>query len=488
MADSNTQGDSSPVDASAPSIGVHPPSAILTQDANQTSTEAHASSTSSIASASNTVKKSAWINPDDKDSGGKHRLNRTCRILLTKGGKDYSRESFKDRIEFTVGLNALEACGPTAAPHIWQLTFTSTSAKTDFEAAGDFTINGEPAKILSPRFYPGSKRTRFYIKVHWVPYHIHMTTALRELEKTEGIKILSADYDQCRTPGMQHVRTTVRTVCIETEDVNLIPFYLKWGNKQEHGTALVTMRDRPPKCLKCDEVGHVRKDCKAIKCTKCGSFGHTDTSCTTPRLLSRIVAPHAAAERAAEGDLLIEDDDSIALHTAVTEQSVTAINSLDTLDITSAEPQHSNSVNSTDRDGNLTARQETNTQPTADLDITKDDLMHTAVSSKEPASSAAVTATEPEAASQLALKLDDSSVEREREDFTYHSFDSVPASTYDSGSDNAIDLLSEEDRTHKKSGAKRVSRDSFEEGSPATDSRPNPRKPKKKKKVRQPTF
>jgi hypothetical protein len=255
---------------------------------------------------------SSWSNPDSGKPEGATRLQRTVKILLTKGKKGYSREMFLEHLRETVGVERLEACGPTAAPHIWQLTFDSEEAKKEFEDAGDFPVKGETARILK-HGKPGTSKV--YIRVHWVPYHIHMSSALKGLENIEGLKILYANYDKCRTPGMEHVRTTVRSVCVLVDDVSLIPYYMGWSTKSEHGRAMITVKDRAPKCLRCDSHGHVRKDCPAVKCNNCGLFGHLTQDCIKPRAWSQVVGP-LVEEDPFEGALLQEDDDTIAPSTS----------------------------------------------------------------------------------------------------------------------------------------------------------------------------
>jgi len=77
--------------------------------------------------------------------------------------------------------------------------------------------------------------------------------------------------------------TTVRSVVIQTDDVELIPFYTKWTTKGGRGgKALVTCQGRPPKCLKCFLSGHKRKDCTTEQCSKCKGWGHNDPECKLP--------------------------------------------------------------------------------------------------------------------------------------------------------------------------------------------------------------
>ena len=63
-----------------------------------------------------------------------------------------------------VGLQALEAFGPSAAPNIWLLTFTSKDARVAFVRARKFLIkDGHLAKVA------GKDPAKFWIKIHWVP-------------------------------------------------------------------------------------------------------------------------------------------------------------------------------------------------------------------------------------------------------------------------------------------------------------------------------
>lgn len=91
--------------------------------------------------------------------------------------------------------------------------------------------------------------------------------------------MLSASYDTSPLEYLNHVRANVRTVCIQTDDVNLIPYYSRWAFEGQVGEIMKTMKGRPTKCLHCYEVGHIKKECKAPYCTRCRSVGHATETC-----------------------------------------------------------------------------------------------------------------------------------------------------------------------------------------------------------------
>ena len=98
-----------------------------------------------------------------------------------------------------------------------------------------------------------------------MPYQVPMVNALRQLEATEGVKIIAASYDEVTGhEGLQHARSLLRTVLIEAPDLAKVPYALQWSHEGVSGQALVTMKGRPPVCLRCNDKGHVRKDCQAL--------------------------------------------------------------------------------------------------------------------------------------------------------------------------------------------------------------------------------
>jgi hypothetical protein len=243
-----------------------------------------------------------WYDPDDLDAERGSREERTVKIVLPPGTKGLTRASFAARVSETVGLRSLEACGPAAAPNIWLLTFVTKDDKEHFAESGDFiTPDGLMARVHSKK-----NASKFWIKVHWVPYEVPMANALRQLETVEGLKIIAASYDKVTgSEGLAHVRSLLRSVLVETDNPQNVPYILRWNHEDTTGVALVTVKGRPPICLRCNTPGHVRKDCVMERCTQCAGWGHNIHSCTKKRGYAAVVG--GAPIISEEVDLIDED-------------------------------------------------------------------------------------------------------------------------------------------------------------------------------------
>ncbi len=252
---------------------------------------------------SGSVRVKTWFDPDDRDLERGTRQERTAKVVLPPGTRNATRSSFIDRVGGVVGLHALEACGPAAAPNIWLLTFVTKEAKATFVTAGNFlTSEGLQATVESS----SRGASRFWIKLHWIPYQVTMVNALRQLESIDGIKIIAANYDKVSgLEGLSHVRSLLRTVLIEAADPTKVPYSLRWSQDGASGVALVTVKGRPPVCLKCGKGGHVRKDCTAEKCSVCSEWGHNDPTCTRRQGYARVTAGAPVVDEAAE---VIDED------------------------------------------------------------------------------------------------------------------------------------------------------------------------------------
>jgi hypothetical protein len=303
----NKVDNSDQAQAPVPSIKVMPPHSKGSSSANKEKGKAPMP-TVAIASTSRPAragplsqKTKTWYDPDDLDIDRGSRADRTVRVVLPSDVRNATRSTFIDQVSAVVGLNALEACGPAASPNIWLLTFVSKDARGAFVRAGDFlTKEGHMAKIA------GKDPAKCWIKIHWVPYQVPMVNALRQLDATEGIKILAASYDKVNGhEGLQHVRSLLRTVLIEAPDLTKVPYALQWNHEGLSGQALVTMRGRAPVCLRCNDKGHVRKDCQAVKCSVCFQWGHNDPQCTSRPGYSTIARGRPAFDDTV--DLVTED-------------------------------------------------------------------------------------------------------------------------------------------------------------------------------------
>ena len=74
-----------------------------------------------------------------------------------------------------------------------------------------------------------------------------------------------------------HIASSVQKVFLSCQGglTNHIPHIMKYENKD----VLLTVRGRPPFCLKCRTPGHIRSTCKTPYCKSCKVFGHEVKGC-----------------------------------------------------------------------------------------------------------------------------------------------------------------------------------------------------------------
>lgn len=202
------------------------------------------------------------------------RRDRTVVVSLPEDGKPYKRQDFLPVLQRLNLLSHLEACGPTVKANVWQFAFKSRQAKDVLFNEGQFvTARGHQATVSYHR------KSRAYIKLHWIPYDVSMADAVHDLLTIPGIRLISTMYETSRDPGFEQVRTGVRMLILECNSLSDVPHFIQWRSKGSRGKALVTMRGRPSLCLRCQLPGHVKRECKAPLCTKCKRFGHLTNEC-----------------------------------------------------------------------------------------------------------------------------------------------------------------------------------------------------------------
>jgi hypothetical protein len=184
------------------------------------------------------------------------------------------------------------------------------SAKRKFIDIGNFlTSNDLEARVHQPKQGNKSNPNRHLARIHWVPYHIPMDAVLQPLIASKKLKIISSKFETVRDAELGHVRSLVRAVVVETTNADDIPNLCRWSFGGQSGTMLITMRGRLF-CLKCNQQGHLRKDCTASYCTKCRMTGHTTAECSNFKpSYSAALKPAVGPDVEEHMDLADEDAD-----------------------------------------------------------------------------------------------------------------------------------------------------------------------------------
>ena len=201
----------------------------------------------------------------------------------------------------------------------WNVTISNPEAAAILRSISTITIGNRTCKMVNV------SRQTINVRVHWLPGYVE-DTLLYHLFKEYG-KVVSVTRETTILDANTAKRNGVRTVLLETDDLmkGQIPHLFTF----EGGiSALVTMAGRPPLCLKCHTVGHVRRDCPgAIVRSQPHSYSEVLTTASTrnreqPPRPAPAAGTSSAAEDVAEAaevqereELWESEDDSAMIDT-----------------------------------------------------------------------------------------------------------------------------------------------------------------------------
>lgn len=110
------------------------------------------------------------------------------------------------------------------------------------------------------------------MKLLWLPERMEDIYIHEALQSFGKIKAISAET--WRVSDMEQMRTLNRDVVVSLADgvrVSDIPHLLTVCGLQ----SLLLIPGRPPLCLRCHRVGHIRQHCRTPRCEDCHRFGHS---------------------------------------------------------------------------------------------------------------------------------------------------------------------------------------------------------------------
>ena len=201
------------------------------------------------------------------------RAERMVRVNLPPEGRPYARADFVPHLEKTVGLQAVEAIGPTQRSQVWEITFATKTVKQWFLDAGDFCIKNDfTASVHS------STIRRHYVKVLWYADCKRIADITEFIEK-RGYKVVNARRGHSIIEGLTHARTNEVLLTVEGDSLAGLPYTYEYTVNGERRMSLISVPGRPPLCLKCGFTGHIRSKCDAKFCRRCRQWGHSDDSC-----------------------------------------------------------------------------------------------------------------------------------------------------------------------------------------------------------------
>ncbi|XP_037514839.1 uncharacterized protein LOC119391236 [Rhipicephalus sanguineus] len=185
-------------------------------------------------------------------------------------GRPYRAQDFRDALRNIIDLADITSIGQFQMSHVWMVTCRTALSKVKIVTCGEFFVRGRRCVVIDP------EPTEVKMKLLWLPERLEDIYVHEAFQPFGKIKSISAET--WRVSEMEQMRTLNRDVVLALGDgvrVSDIPHLLSVCGLQ----SLVLIPGRPPLCLRCNKVGHIRRHCRTPRCDDCRRFGHTAEEC-----------------------------------------------------------------------------------------------------------------------------------------------------------------------------------------------------------------
>ena len=223
------------------------------------------------------------------------KLMRTLLFRLPRDSGLYIREHFTTMLDaMGISLKVVEAIGPLSRSTDWHLTLRAGCEDMLKRLLMEHVkVKGRVPKVSCVI------KSLVRVRVHWLPYFIPQDWIHKQLAPFGTID--TGTHENSITSGITHSKSLIQSVVMEVRDLNTLPHTLAVPFLGQFYPALVTVPGRPPICLKCKQVGHVRRDCAVDVCRHCNPFGHTSEACAVRHSYAGVVRSRNEEERVADG-------------------------------------------------------------------------------------------------------------------------------------------------------------------------------------------
>lgn len=185
-------------------------------------------------------------------------------------GRPYRAPDFRDALLAVLNTSDILACGQYQMSHLWLVTCVNGAAKQKLVERGELTVKGLKCLVIDP------ESRNIKMKLLWLSPHIEQRRIVEALEPYGTVQSITREMWRC--DGMEAWQMTNRDVSFTLKDgisVNSLPHLLDVYGQQ----SLILIPGRPPLCLRCNRVGHIRRQCKTPRCKKCHRYGHVSSAC-----------------------------------------------------------------------------------------------------------------------------------------------------------------------------------------------------------------
>ncbi|XP_064467947.1 uncharacterized protein LOC135378789 [Ornithodoros turicata] len=201
-------------------------------------------------------------------------------------GRPYNIGHFSDALKDKVVRSEVTSVGPFLFNHLWALTFNSVSAKDKFLSLSELAVK-EKRCVLIDRH-----KKELHIKMHWLPQHVPDEAIEAALERYGAVTNIVRE--KWKDSFFEGAESTTRQAVITLKNgvtADSLPHQMYVCGCQ----VLVAIPGRPPLCLRCKGVGHIRKQCHTPWCKTCRRFGHEEDECVVT-YASRVRQQHGSQD------------------------------------------------------------------------------------------------------------------------------------------------------------------------------------------------
>lgn len=185
--------------------------------------------------------------------------------------RPYGIDDIVDAISAVADLKTIINLGPFQFNHVWMVTFRTEKEMQQLASQTEIKAKGRRCLVINPN------QQEKEVRIHWMPPKAPDELLTRQF--TRFGRVLRVVREGWRRPGLEHMTSTTRVVHIiprEPNSLDAVPHQaLINGNP-----ILIDVPGRPPMCLRCRQIGHIRRLCTTPWCRACRSFGHLQADCS----------------------------------------------------------------------------------------------------------------------------------------------------------------------------------------------------------------
>ena len=231
--------------------------------------------------------------------------NRTVVISTDASAGPYNKIDLINSLA-TFGLvgSDLESVGPIKNGLKWQLVFKRKIDAEAVAAANAVNVTTSKKSVhCASAFY---SEISYKLRIHWVPHFVPDYIVTQALSAYGKVKTINKEYSS--RPYKIATGSRVAEI-VPNGHIDNVPDFVSFQFDREEIRMLVTAMGLKQRCHKCQERGHVVKQCLQLDpCRHCGSTEHTPIECAIKNSYARRVAPSKHASKRPEDPYVMPEE------------------------------------------------------------------------------------------------------------------------------------------------------------------------------------